>query len=109
MTMMKRFFARAAAEVPTQEHWAIITSDSVHIPGDERSRTAPGHGYPAHTTKFISYEVFLDKAVFELELRSRIQKGLETSGGIPVSLRPLGIHVEAVYTGSSKVELQETK
>lgn len=38
-------------QMPSEEHWAIIIFEttSTYVPGDERSRTAPGHGYPAHT------------------------------------------------------------
>lgn len=29
--------------------YAVIVEETIHIPGDERSRTNPGHGYPART------------------------------------------------------------
>ena len=32
--------------------YAVIVERSVYIPGDERSRTNPGHGYPATTEYF---------------------------------------------------------
>lgn len=47
--------------MPTQPHYAVIFTDSVTIPGDERSRTNPGHGYPEHTVGTISYRSFLNK------------------------------------------------
>ena len=47
---------------------------SVYVEGDERSRTAPGHGYPAHTDVYPTYEYWvvksedvLKKALAELE------------------------------------------
>ena len=45
-------------DVPTVEHYALIKTNSVHIPGDERSRTHLGHGYPAETKYFVSYEAY---------------------------------------------------
>jgi hypothetical protein len=60
-----------AEDVPEREHWAIIESASVVIPGDERSRTNPGHGYPESTCYYTTYCAFLDKAAFETELRDR--------------------------------------
>jgi hypothetical protein len=65
-------FINNPKDIPDVEHWAIIEQDSVYIPGDERSRTNPGHGYPAQTRDFISYEMYLteDKllqAIKELE------------------------------------------
>jgi len=41
-------------KLPQGEHWAILEDSSIHIPGDERSRTNPGHGYPASTEHIIA-------------------------------------------------------
>ena len=46
----------------------IITKASVHIPGDERSRTNPGHGYPAHTEHYDKVEFFDEPSDFEARL-----------------------------------------
>lgn len=32
----------------TNVEYIVIEKHSVWVPGDERSRTHPGHGYPAH-------------------------------------------------------------
>jgi hypothetical protein len=66
-------------DIPDIEHWAIIVGDSVHIPGDERSRTNPGHGYPAEDRKFISYQLYLTEekllaAIRELESKTYCNK-----------------------------------
>jgi hypothetical protein len=37
------------------EFYAVTYENSITIPGDERSRTNPGHGYPEHT---VTNEVF---------------------------------------------------
>lgn len=46
------------ADVPEGRHYAVIIYDteSVTIEGDERSRTNPGHGYPAETRTFNTFE-----------------------------------------------------
>jgi len=56
---MKR--ARGKNDVPTDKHYAILVykSDSVYIAGDERSRSNPGHGYPAHTAIYESFEHYV--------------------------------------------------
>ena len=54
-------FVHSVNEVPKDEHYAIILNDSIYIPGDERSKTCPGHGYPASTKQVVSYEVYLTK------------------------------------------------
>jgi hypothetical protein len=43
------------SEIMRRPHWAIISNVSVYHEGDERSRTHPGHGYPAHTTTHMEY------------------------------------------------------
>mgnify|MGYP000510051357 CR=1 FL=1 len=41
--------------------YAAITTETAHIPGDERSRTNPGHGYPAHTVTHKTFTEFDDR------------------------------------------------
>lgn len=65
-------YASEIADVPDSEHWVILKNDGVHIPGDERSRTNPGHEYPAETRPFLNYQIYLTKekllkAIEELE------------------------------------------
>jgi hypothetical protein len=45
--------------------YAALITKSVTIPGDERSRTNPGHGYPEHTVEHIEIVDFKDKAAME--------------------------------------------
>lgn len=44
------------------EHYAVIITETTqhYVPGDERSRTHPGHGYPEgyETRTTIKYEAF---------------------------------------------------
>lgn len=46
------------SDVPEAEHFAVLVykTSSTYVPGDERSRTNPGHGYPAHTETNESFE-----------------------------------------------------
>ena len=52
-------------QIPDKPHFAIISQGSISVPGDERSRTNPGHGYPASTEYFIRYQAFEDRADWE--------------------------------------------
>ena len=45
----------------TNEVYGVVYTESVAIPGDERSRTHPGHGYPEHTKSYKVFEEFKDK------------------------------------------------
>tara|TARA_Y100000034_G_scaffold33124_2_gene40644 strand:+ start:2034 stop:2303 length:270 start_codon:yes stop_codon:yes gene_type:complete len=45
-------------ELSDGEMFVILKPVSISIPGDERSRTNPGHGYPAHTEQHWNMEVY---------------------------------------------------
>ena len=61
-------FPRSIVELPPQPYYAILTERTIHIPGDERSRTNPGHGYPASTENYLSMTLFEDKEKWEEEI-----------------------------------------
>lgn len=80
--MLKNFAEKVESpnKIPSQRHFAILVfkTSSVHVPGDERSRTNPGHGYPAHDVTSTSYEYWavrnekaLREAVEYLEEKKR--------------------------------------
>lgn len=55
-------------DIPEEQHWAIITTSQIHHEGDERSRTNPGHGYPAYSETVISYQAFDDEHEWKHEI-----------------------------------------
>jgi hypothetical protein len=59
------------SDIPEGEHYAIMYVDSIFIPGDERSRTYPGHGYPESTEAVLKYVLFKDKMSWEAEIAER--------------------------------------
>ena len=68
-------FVSKKEDMPKVEHWAIFEFSTIHIPGDERSRTNPGHGYPAEDRPFVSYKAYLAEADWEKaveELASKV-------------------------------------
>lgn len=56
-------------QTPTTPHWAVLiyTQEIIRIPGAVRSRTHPGHGYPARTETVNSFEHHICLSTFELE------------------------------------------
>lgn len=46
----------------SNEFYAAFIQDSYTVPGDERSRTNPGHGYPEHTVTNTIVREFADEA-----------------------------------------------
>jgi hypothetical protein len=60
---------RGPQDVPDVPHYAVIiySTTSVYVPGDERSRTNPGHGYPEHTETSDTFEHWVTKDASALE------------------------------------------
>ncbi len=64
-------------QLPPGEFYAILTTSSVTIPGDERSRQSPGHGYPEHTVTHWGLEVFQNEADWKAEILKRDRRPYE--------------------------------
>ena len=76
-------------ELPNKQFLAILIESSVMIPGDERSRTNPGHGYPEHSVDQWEMETFTDEDAFHariIELRKDRWRKFK-----PVRIQPLTI------------------
>jgi len=58
------------SDFPNHKHWAIIEYGSIHIPGDERSRTNLGHGYPESSQPIVTYKTYDNKEDWEKEIRA---------------------------------------
>ena len=89
---------RHQAEMPTEPHFAVIEYTSVYIPGDERSRTNPGHGYPASTEYHVEYIVFESREAWEIYIKL---KGNKRSEITPIHVTPAKVQT----TVSVQVEL----
>ena len=62
------------SEAPKGPHFAIIEFTTVFIPGDERSRTNPGHGYPDSTEHKCDYIVFDTEEDWKAEIAKRTER-----------------------------------
>jgi len=85
--------------IPTGPHWAIIQRTTITIPGDERSRTHPGHGYPEHTEEAIYYRPFHDEAEFLAEMKKLEWRKADV----------IGIKVEHTYSLEVRHVINVTK
>lgn len=70
--MDDRKWVHKVSDLPAGESFVILENASVYIPGDERSRTCPGHGYPATTEYHLSMMVFSSRKTWEEEINKRI-------------------------------------
>jgi hypothetical protein len=73
--------------IPEGEHYAIIEEETIHIPGDERSRTHPGHGYPAENRQVMTYHAYA------LDKRDEWVKEIERRKNQPFSKNFKALHV----------------
>lgn len=67
-------YVHKVEDIPNTEHFAIFRQNTIYIPGDERSRTNPGHGYPASTEYTIDYEAYLTFDKFQAQLNLETAK-----------------------------------
>lgn len=65
---MSETYPKKVEELPNQDFYAILTATSVTIPGDERSRTNPGHGYPEHSEDYWELQVFPSREAWVAEI-----------------------------------------
>ena len=71
-------YCHSPSDVPQSEHWVIVEFVAITIPGDERSRTNPGHGYPEHSESVCKYIAFTDRGLWEKEIMRRHQLAYQT-------------------------------
>lgn len=71
-------WCNSASDIPLCEHYAIIESGSISIPGDQRSIDCPGHGYPASTENFVRYISYINQAEWEAEIKKRMSSGFDS-------------------------------
>ena len=50
------------------KHFVILEFSSYHVPGDERSRTNPGHGYHARDVAYTHYRATQSRKEWENEI-----------------------------------------
>lgn len=56
----------------SEPKYAALIKKSVWIPGDERSRTHPGHGYPEHSEEYTEVLEFKSKADMEAWVQRQV-------------------------------------
>ena len=55
--------------------YGIIETDFIYHEGDERSRTHPGHGYPAYTETVTNLREFSAKESWERHVTGEAKRG----------------------------------
>ncbi len=84
-------YVNSLSDIPDTEHYAIIEVGSIYIPGDERSRTNPGHGYPEHTETTISYQVYYTEEKWKKAIEERMAAKYQNKNFKAVVVKPAQI------------------
>jgi hypothetical protein len=100
--MKSEKYVTTPSQIPQGEHWAIIEAASMCVPGDERSRQNPGHGYPEYTHNYTVYTAYTNEEEFKKEMEIRYNSTYSRPAFI-------GIHVQGVYFPKRTIELTEKK
>ena len=68
MTSAYPTYVRQPSDLPPGEHHVILAFSTITVPGDERSRTHPGHGYGEHTETTTSIAVYATRDAWLAEI-----------------------------------------
>lgn len=90
--------------IPNEEHFAIVIEETTYHEGDERSRTHPGHGYPAHSTSDLVYKAYTDKGEWENQIR---QLAFRRASFRALIVKPVEFSVEVVVTSVASATSNE--
>lgn len=82
-----RRFVSSPDDLPPGEHLVILTFSTITIPGDERSRTHPGHGYPESTETTISCEAFETEEGWKAEIQRLAAGAYPRTNWVPLTVR----------------------
>lgn len=103
-------FVHTKDQMPKGAHWAIIKFGRIHIPGDERSRTHPGHGYPERDEPNLTYQAYLDEEDWKTAVTELIGEKSGTSWtAMRVNPATAKIKVEIVDEPPTKPEPKPQK
>ena len=82
-----RKYVSSPNDLPPGEHYVILTFGSITIPGDERSRTHPGHGYPESTQNTTEVQVYETKEGWEAEIQRLTTDRYSYKSWVPLIVR----------------------
>lgn len=94
---MPAIFVTKRDDVPEGLHFVILEFDTIDIPGDERSRTDPGHGYPASKEPVVRYRAYTDRDEWVEAIAAR-QHSQNTKPFVAMESNPARITTEVRVT-----------
>ena len=98
MTNSTKKYCHSQSDIPKEDHFAILTTHTIHIPGDERSRTHPGHGYPASTESLIRYVSYTDRLEWEKDIAEMLNPRFSSTKEPFVAIKVSVASIETTHT-----------
>lgn len=88
----------ASTEAPsTPFTYAVIIEKNIHHEGDERSRTHPGHGYPAYTETVKEFKEFKDEAEFRAWIERQESRSYGRESYKAIAFKPVEIKTKVSF------------
>jgi hypothetical protein len=86
------------SDIPTIPHWAIVYFTTHYIPGDDRSKSCPGHGYPERIEKVAKYCAFDNENEWKADITARLNPsyGSPDTNFVAMKVTPATISSEIV-------------
>jgi hypothetical protein len=78
--------------------YAVLVESSYYVPGDERSKTNPGHGYPEHTVNYTEIIKFDDFAALQKWVECEESKKYGTRNYVPIQYEELSVKKKVEVT-----------
>lgn len=80
-------YVNKTTDLPPGEHFCILKLGSETIPGDERSRTNPGHGYGEHVITTLFCAVYLSRKEWEDDIQAKANGQWGSESWVPCIIR----------------------
>lgn len=77
----------AADLQPGMTYYGILNFSSITVPGDQRSRDYPGHGYPEHTVTSVDLQIYTKREAWEAEITRKMNNRYDSGGWVPLILQ----------------------
>ena len=77
----------AADLQPGVTYYGILKFSSITIPGDQRSRDCPGHGYPEHTMTSVELQIFTKREAWETEVSRKTNDRYDSGDWVPLVIQ----------------------
>jgi len=87
---------KISEDIPKISNWAIVEFNTHFIPGDERSKSCPGHGYPDSYETSATYVAYDNEQEWKNDIASKLNSayGISNRNFVAMKVTPANISTE---------------